>query len=188
VKEADKNGKKVLIYEILSSEEQKEIKEIIENYYHFDDTKREMGTLGEEGNTLVMCYKDNGEYYIIDKQTKSKINSSENLLSILEKNSGISKNIILKNLQNKWDYGENNEILLVFSFKDQGIQYEYKINPLNGKIIESNKIEKTKFITLDDIEDQGYHFTNITKETSTGNIITFELADKIEYRGEDIIL
>ena len=191
----DKNGKKVIIQNVISSQQQEEeIKNLVERYYHFDAKNRGVWTLGGvDTNTLIVYADDERELYM-DRETKSKINSSENLLSLLEKNSGVPKDIIADQSNynyihhRKWDYGENNEILFVYNFKYHGIEYEYKINPLNGEIRESNKREKTKFITLDDIEDQWYHFTDITKETSGGNIITFELADKIEYRGEDIIL
>ena len=137
----DDNGQNVMIYEMLSSDEEDEIKKILEKYYQFIAVDPLLSVLWEDGNTIVI-YQDNEREYYIDRATKSKIHASEDLLSLLEKDSGVPKDIIAEQsnynyiYHDKWDYGENKEILFVYDFEYQGAKYEYKVNPIDWKIVE----------------------------------------------------
>ena len=137
----DENGQSVIITEWIEFEELKNAKEKLEIYYNFQSTGRWMGYLGEDENTILI-FRDNEREYYIDRATKSKIHASEDLLSLLEKDSGVPKDIIAEQsnynyiYHDKWDYGEKKEILFVYNFEYQGAKYEYKVNPIDWKIVE----------------------------------------------------
>lgn len=117
-----------------------------------------------EGKNAIYIYTvDNSEYYI-DATNWTKMNSKDEIIAAISKDSWISKNIIKNSKNNNEDEGmndaiiensyidiETNEIHSIYSFNYEWITYTYKIRNIDWKILNSKKdkdIWKDKTVEL----------------------------------------
>jgi len=120
--------------------------------------------VGEGENAIYVYSIDNTEYYI-DAINWTKMNSKEEIISAISKDSWVSKTIIKKSkkdneeresvdntiIELNYSDEKTKEVCSIYSFTDQWTTYTYKMRNIDWKILDSKKeadIWKDKAIEL----------------------------------------
>ena len=110
-----------------------------------------------EGKNAIYVYtvlgsNDNSAEYYIDAINWTKMNSKDDIISTIAKDSGVSKDII-KNSKKSFEESESmndiveisypdiktDEVVSIYSFNNQWITYTYKVRNIDWKILDSEK-------------------------------------------------
>ena len=118
-----------------------------------------------EGKNAIYVYSTNNTEYYIDAIDWTKMNSKDEIISNISKDSGVSKDII-KNSKKSFEESDSmddtiielnypdektKEVCSIYSFTNQWITYTYRIRNIDWKILDSKKetdIWKDKAIEL----------------------------------------
>lgn len=153
----------VIISEIFTYIDYDEAEELLAKKYNIEEQRSSWTRKIWEGKNAIYIYTvDDSEYYI-DATNWTKMNSKDEIIDVISKDSWISKNII-KNSKNNDDDDEmdaiiengyidieTNEIHSIYSFSYEWITYTYKIRNIDWKILSSKKdndIWKDKAVAL----------------------------------------
>ena len=126
--------------------------ELLSEKYNIEEWWFHMIRKEWEGNNAIYIYTVNDSEYYIDALNWTTMNSKDQIISVIAKDSGVSKNIIKNSKENddsdlvsdgiletSYVREKTKDVCILFSFDYQWITYTYKVRTIDWKILDSNK-------------------------------------------------